>query len=630
MNRLGLRVLAGALAALAAVALLREAAMLERLELAAWDAALRLRPAAPPEGRLVFVDETEEDLQRFGHPLPDATLARAIERALALGARVVGVDKYRDIPVPPGSAELDRVLAERAEVFWIYHFGGHGLRRIAPPARLAGSGREGFNDVVHDPDGIVRRALLFLDEGGPPRPSFALVLALAWLAERGVSLAPDPAGPARMRLGAAALAPLEASDGGYVRADAAGYQMLLDYRAMPAGFARVTLGELLDGRADTALFRGRIAILGASAESLRDFFQTPFALERQVTGAELHAHAAGQLLRLALGESGPARTLPDWAEYALVALACAAGLAAWLAAGVPALGATVAAGLAALAALWYLLALQGTWLPVVPLAIGFVLSAAVAGSLRALHEARARAALMSLFARHVSAEVAAELWARREELLDGTTLRPQALQATVLFADLRGFTPVAERLAPEATARWLNGFMAAMADAIMRHGGIVRQYAGDAVMAVFGVPVPSHTREEQARDARRAVACAVEMCRRLEALNAAWRAAGEPTAGMRIGVHSGPMVTCSVGSPQRMEYAVVGDAVNLAARLQALKLPGDTPGNPEGTRVLISEDTQALLGLHAECERLGTFDVKGRRQPVTVFRVPPQAGSARR
>jgi len=190
-----------------------------------------------------------------------------------------------------------------------------------------------------------------------------------------------------------------------------------------------------------------------------------------------------------------------------------------------------------------------------------------------------------------------------------------------LFADLRGFTPVAERLAPEETARWLNRFMAVMTEIIMRHGGVVRQFAGDAVMAVFGVPIPSHTREQQASDGRHAVACAIEMCRALHALNSSWRDAGEPTAGMRIGIHSGPMVACSIGSAQRMEYAVVGDAVNVAARLQAFREAAEST-DPESTRILISEETRQLLGIHAECERLGTFEVKGRTQPVTIYRVP--------
>src|SRR5262245_56222990 len=139
MNRLALQVLAGALAAFALTTLLREAGMLERMELASWDAGLRLAAAAPPDPRVGFVGETEEDLQRYGHPMSDGTLARAIARAQALGARVVGIDKYRDIPVAPGTEELDQLLRSSKNVVWIYQFGGHGMRRIEPPKALAGS-----------------------------------------------------------------------------------------------------------------------------------------------------------------------------------------------------------------------------------------------------------------------------------------------------------------------------------------------------------------------------------------------------------------------------------------------------------------------------------------------------------
>src|SRR5262245_57100847 len=165
------------------------------MELAAWDAGLRLRPVKAPDERLVFIDETEEDLQRFGHPLPDATLARVIERATALGARAVGMDKFRDIPVPPGSAALARALAKHHNVYWGYQFGGTGVRRILPPRALAGSTRIGFVDVTVDSGGVARRGLLYLDEGGPAVPSLALVLASAWLAPQGIVPRPDADNP---------------------------------------------------------------------------------------------------------------------------------------------------------------------------------------------------------------------------------------------------------------------------------------------------------------------------------------------------------------------------------------------------------------------------------------------------
>lgn len=596
---------------------LRYAGGLERAELAAWDAGLRLRPAAAPDARLVFIDETEDDLQRFGHPLPDEVLARAIERSLALGARVVGMDKFRDIPVPPGREALERVLAANPQVVWGYQFGGTGVRRVQPPRALAGTARTGFVDITVDAGGVARRGLLYLDEGGPPAPSFALVLAAAWLAPQGIAPRADAAGPSALRLGAATLRPLEAWDGGYAGADAAGYQFLLDFHGAPARFARVSLGELLDGRADASLLQGRIAIVGSSAHSLRDFFETPFSSRtgQPLTGAELQAHHVSQLLRLALGESAPVATLPEALEVLLLALCCAAGLAPWLARRALWLAAGIAAGAALLAAAWAAAAAQDLWLPVVPFALGFLATAGVAAGQRAVQEARERAELMAIFSRHVAPEVARELWQRRHE---ESWLSSRRLDITVLFADLHGYSPVAESHSPEDTAAWLNEFIRPMAGIIMQHRGVIRQYAGDAVMAVFGAPLPSTTPAGRERDARAALACARQMCQRHAALNAAWRAAGHPTAGLRIGIQSGAVVGCVIGSRERLEYTVIGDAVNVAARLQSLELPGGDEG--ESCRVLLGAETRALLPDDAPCEAVGRFPVKGRAAPVEVHR----------
>jgi adenylate cyclase len=613
-----LQALAAAAAVFGGLLGLRLVGALEPMELAAHDGALRARPAAPLDRRLVIIDETEDDLARFGHPLSDRILARAIGRALDLGVQFVGVDKFRDIPVPPGTGELERLLARSPRVLWGYQFGGNGVRRIPPPRALAAGAQTGFIDVIVDRGGVVRRALLYLDDGGTPQPSLALRLALAHLAPQGIAPRPDPSDPDLLRLGRAVLPPLERNDGGYAGTDAAGYQVLLDYGGAPARFASVTLGELLDGKADARLLAGRIAILGSSAESLKDYFHTPFSAAdgELITGAELQAHQVSQLVRYALGEARPVRTLPEALEVLLLALACVAGLGAWLASRASWLALLIAAGIALLVAAWLACAAAAVWFPVVPVAAGFLLTASVSAGQRALREARERAELMAIFARHVAPDVAHELWERREEL-GGNFAAPRRLEATVLFADIHGYSTVAELLTPEALAPWLNEFIAPLADAIVAHRGVIRQYVGDAVMAVFGAPIPSTSREQLDRDARTALACALEMRRRLAAVNARMRAAGRPTAGLRIGLHSGPMVGCNIGTRERVEYAVVGDAVNVAARVQSLPLPYADEG--DAGRILLSGETRALLG-EAALEALGTFTVKGRAQPVEVFR----------
>jgi adenylate cyclase len=109
------------------------------------------------------------------------------------------------------------------------------------------------------------------------------------------------------------------------------------------------------------------------------------------------------------------------------------------------------------------------------------------------------------------------------------------------------------------------------------------------------------------------------MQRRFAELNEAWRRDGKPTAGMRIGLYSGPMVGCTIGSRQRLEYTVVGDTVNMAARLQALALPDGDEG--ERGRILVGDTTRALLPVHEPCERVGSFVLKGRTEPASVYRI---------
>ncbi|MGH7320541.1 MAG: CHASE2 domain-containing protein, partial [Candidatus Rokuibacteriota bacterium] len=166
---------------------LRTAGLLESLELAAYDAGIRLRPLArTPDPRVVLVTVTEHDIQQLGRwPLPDGVLARALETLLRGSPRAIGLDIYRDVPVPPGTDALRAVLTGDSRVVAVMKFSEGGSTGVRPPAALDGTDQVGFNDVIVDPGGIVRRGLLFLDDGATVFPSFALRLALLYLQPHG-------------------------------------------------------------------------------------------------------------------------------------------------------------------------------------------------------------------------------------------------------------------------------------------------------------------------------------------------------------------------------------------------------------------------------------------------------------
>jgi adenylate cyclase len=232
-----------------------------------------------------------------------------------------------------------------------------------------------------------------------------------------------------------------------------------------------------------------------------------------------------------------------------------------------------------------------------------------------------RAQLMRLFSRHVSPEVADEIWRQRELFLAAGGRPPsQRLVATVLFVDMKGYTASAEKLDPETLMAWVNDFMEPMAELVVRHGGVVDDYFGDGIKANFGVPFARGSEPEIAADARRAVRCALEMGATLARINAGYAARELPTVAMRVGINTGPVVAGSLGSADRLKYTVVGDAVVVAQRLESLDgVAHDFDAQP--CRVLVSGETARRLSDDLRLEPLGARALKGKDEPVEVFRV---------
>lgn len=215
---------------------------------------------------------------------------------------------------------------------------------------------------------------------------------------------------------------------------------------------------------------------------------------------------------------------------------------------------------------------------------------------------RQRDLLRETFGRYVTRQVAEEILAGR------IALGGERRVATVLFCDIRGFTEMSERLPPEEVVTFLNSYLDMMVSCVFDHGGILDKFIGDAIMAVFGVPVGHGSVEE---DARAAVRCAAEMTRRLDAMNDERVRRGEPPIEIGIGVHTGELVAGNIGSPKRMEYTVIGDTVNLSSRLEGLT-------KQLGHRVLVSDATRALVGDGFHFEALPPAEVRGRQQPVHI------------
>jgi adenylate cyclase len=181
-------------------------------------------------------------------------------------------------------------------------------------------------------------------------------------------------------------------------------------------------------------------------------------------------------------------------------------------------------------------------------------------------------------------------------------------------------------LSPKELTSLLNAYFEAAVSIIHRNGGSIDKFIGDAVMAVFGVPIPRLSKEEIFADARRAVASAIEFGAAIDKLNQGFVAAGLPTIAVRMGIHTGPVVAGSIGSTQRMEYTVIGDTVNVAARLEGLDKGGR---GDRSSRILISETTRHCLDASFSVERLGEFRLHGKREMVEVHHVLGRAQETR-
>jgi len=612
-----------------AIVLIRGSGSLESLELTAYDWFVRMRPNDyGPDQRIVFIAITEKDILNQGEwPLTDESLTNILKILLRYRPRAIGVDIYRDIPEPPGNDELNEVLTSNKNIIMIMKLDAEGVVGIPPPPALKNSDRTGFVDMIVDPGGIVRRGLLFLDDGINVYYSFALRLALHYLQEEGIHPQPDDSNPGYIRLGETTIRPFESNDGGYVGADSQGYQFLLDYRVGQKEIHTYSLESLFTEKIDAKTIKGKIVLIGVKAESVKDFFFTPFSrghsADQQITGTVLHGLVVSQLLRFGLEAHPAVITWSDRSEWLWIFLWTLLGGAAGLKVRSPWRFSLLASGgLFVIGLTAYFAFLKGWWIPLVPPATAWLASAALVTAYMSNKEKKQRAFLMHLFSRHVSNEVAESVWQERDQFLDGGRPRPQKLTATVLFTDIVGFTSVSENLDPKSLMDWLNEYMEAMGQQVIEHGGIINKYIGDAIMAIFGVPVARKTESEKGQDATNAVHCALAMEKKLTKLNTIWQTQGLPIIGMRIGIFTGPLVAGSLGSAQRLEYTVIGDTVNTASRLESFDKNGfdpDLTGNP--CRIFIGEATLHYLDDRFETERVGEVRLKGKDQRITVHRV---------
>ncbi|MBW4518805.1 MAG: CHASE2 domain-containing protein [Scytolyngbya sp. HA4215-MV1] len=291
------------------VLLLRYAGWLQTLELVAFDQLVTLRPLEPVDERIVIVGIGETDLRQVGRwPISDQLLATLLKKLKTYQPRAIGLDLYRDFPVPPGNEDLLQVYKTFPNLIGIKKLPDQNGIGVLPPPLLNQHQQIGFNNFVFDADGRVRRSLLYWEtEAQQFDQSFALALALRYLKEQKIEpqAAADQSGNVQLRQ--AIFPKFRKNDGAYVRADAGGYQILANFRGPLGSFRQVSMMDVLAGKISPDLFRDRIVLIGSTATSLKDFVYTPYSggligNSEEMTGIELQANFISQILSAALEE----------------------------------------------------------------------------------------------------------------------------------------------------------------------------------------------------------------------------------------------------------------------------------------------------------------------------------------
>jgi len=551
------------------------AGVLDRLEADSVDLRFELRGSRPAEDVVVVgIDDTTFDELELQFPFRRSLHARVLDQLRAAGARQIAYDVQFSEPTEPKEDDALITAVDRAKHVVLSTtevddrgrsriFGGEGvLRQIGA--------RAGNTRVTEDSDGVIRRFQPAV-EGLDSFPVAAVEVAT----DRPVAAA-----------------------GAFPGGDA-----YIDFLGPPGTVPTLSFSRVLRGRFDPAKVRGKFVVVGATAPNLQDVHDSATSGSEVMAGPEVLANAISSLLR-----GNPLRSVPGWLDALLVLL---------LAAATPLAALRLSPQRAALLALCLLASFLGASLlafeygrvlSVVPPALALALGSAGSLRLRLAWEMRERRRTRDMFGRFVPATVVKELL---EMPGAGRRLPGTRLDATVMFTDLRGFTGFAEGTQAEVVLDVLNRYLGEMSEAILAHDGTVVSYMGDGIMAVFGSPV------ERPDHADAALAAAREMLEvRMPRVNAWLAERGLAQFHMGIGLNSGTVMSGTVGSEQRLEYAAIGDTTNVAARLEAM-----TKESNGG--LLLAESTRSRIGSDvSDLLPRGELEVRGRSEPLTVWTLP--------
>ncbi|MCL2924414.1 MAG: adenylate/guanylate cyclase domain-containing protein [Trichodesmium sp. MAG_R04] len=587
------------------------------LELVVFDWMMGLRSNEGPDTRLLIVEITEEDIRFLQHwPISDQILAEVLASLQKYQPKAIGIDIYRDIPHPPGHSKLLEQL-KKPNIFAITFLDRDDT--VGPPPTIPEE-RIGFNNISIDPDGVIRRNLLFTSNRNKTLTAFSLQLALAYLKDYGIL--PALSEKNEYKLGDVLFKELKSNSGGYQRIDDTGYKILINYRNSKSVAPKVTIKDILNNNLNPKLVKNKIVVIGTTAPSYNDLHFTPYSFSNlefsRMAGVEIHAQVISQIISAVLDER---KLFSYWEESTeilwIIGWSIVSASLTWYIKRLIILVFMYFMSFTILIAISYSIFLNAEWIPVAAPATVIVMTSGIVIVYKIQESWQQQNLAMKLLGQQTSPEIANALWKERSNLIKSGILPPKTVIATILFTDLKSFSTISEKNTSESLMIWLNEYLSTMTDIVINHHGIVNKFTGDGIIAVFGIPVPRNTAEEIARDAQNAVNCALEMEKYLLKLNCQWQQKGSPQIKMRVGIYTGTITVGSLGGKNRLEYGVIGDSVNIASRLESF----DKERHPGVCRILIAEETYKYLDGKFPIEFWGDFFLKGKAIPVSIYLV---------
>ncbi len=539
------------------------------------------------DSRIVIIAADEPSLEKLGRwPWPRSTHAELLEKLAQGKPAAVGIDILFSEPDPQPAEDLALAQAldktENTVLPAVGYFSGTvrtgsklqpaDLKEAVP--LLKAQALSGHVNTFPDPDSVVRKTVLFYDYQEETIPSFAWKIANAYLQTRGQAYSPD-------------LVPTDPWN-----------RIHINYQGRPGDYERFSFYQVLNGEIPPAYFEDKIVLVGPYAVGLHDSYPTPLDHQTAMFGVEIHANIIQNLLYRDFKQQAP-----YWSILAVLLLFT--GVSIWALRKLsPGRAVFVAAalilGYGATARLLY----QKGWLLSLLYPVGLAVACYLLGLFyHYLEELLERKRVTAVFGRYVAPQVVKEILTSGEA---GLKLGGVRREITVLFADIRGFTPFSEKAEPEEVVEVLNEYLDLCARAIFAYGGTLDKFIGDAAMALFNAPLdlPDH--------ALKAAQAAWVMQEGSAQMKERLLAKYGRTVDFGVGINTGEAIVGNIGAQFRMDYTAIGDTVNTAARLESNAKPG---------QILLSQSTYERVKEQVKVSGLGEITVKGKSQRLAVYQL---------